>query len=102
MNDLKEEIRAHITMKHTKTWLEYYKRDKEFDMVINSQTKRPLFTTHTAPSMATTPIPSNSQLMRIHKLSQEHIEERQCLHLFYNHDEGYFKGHKCKEKNYAK
>jgi hypothetical protein len=87
ISGLKEEIREHIMMQCPKTWLEDCERDKEVEMVINAQTKIPLFTTPTSPLIETTPIPSNSYPMRIHKLSQEEMEESQCLHLFYNCDE---------------
>jgi hypothetical protein len=38
-----------------KTWLEACDRAKEVEIVINAQTKRPLFTTHPSPLVVTTP-----------------------------------------------
>jgi hypothetical protein len=36
-------------MQHPQTWLEACDRAKEVEIVINAQTKRPLFTTHPTP-----------------------------------------------------
>jgi hypothetical protein len=77
-------------MQHPQTWLEACDRAKEVEIVINAQTKRPLFTTHPNPPMETTPNSSNSQLVCIHKLSPKEMEECQCLHLCYNCDEVIF------------
>lgn len=80
-----------------KYWLEA----KELAIVINAQTKSPLFTTHPNPSVATTHNSSNSRLVCIHKLSLKEMVECQRLCLCYNCDEKYFEGHK-KNINYHK
>jgi hypothetical protein len=84
-------------MKHPQTWLEAYDRAKEAKIVINSQLKKNVFNMFPNTPMETTPNPSSSYPVCIHKLSPEEMEKHQFLHLFYNCDERYFKGKKCKE-----
>jgi len=58
ISGLNEAIRAHVMMKHPKTWLEYCERDIEAKMLINAQTKRHLFINHTILLWKLSPNPS--------------------------------------------
>jgi hypothetical protein len=50
---LNEVIQAHVMMQCPKTLLEACDRAKGVEIVINAQTKSPLFTTHLIPLMVT-------------------------------------------------
>jgi hypothetical protein len=83
-------------MAHPQTWLEETKHAKEAQQVIFSQNKKPTFIPHPRPP---NPSPPTTPL-KVQKLTWEEMVECQLKGLFYNCDEKYFPGHKCKEKNF--
>ena len=94
ISGLKEAIQAQVRMQRPATWLEACKRALEAELVIKSQAPRPSFTPRARPPTTT----SSTQPLKIQKLSQEEMVERQRRGLCYNCDEKYFRGHKCKEQ----
>jgi hypothetical protein len=95
ISGLKDEIYSHVLMAHPQSWVEATKRAKEAQQVVSSQTRKPSFIPCPKPI---TPTPPFSPL-KIQKLSQEEMVERQLKGLCYNCDDKYFPGHKCKEQN---
>jgi hypothetical protein len=94
ISGLKDEIQAQVLMAHPQTWLEATKCIKEAQQVIFSQNKKPSFIPHPQPP---NPTPLATPL-KVQKLTQAEMVEHQLKGLFYNCDEKYFPGHKCKEK----
>jgi hypothetical protein len=95
MSGLKEEIRAHVLMARTLTWVEATKRAKEAQQVVSSQNRKPSFIPCPKPVTPTTP----SAPLKIQKLTRDEMDESQLKGLCYNCDDKYFPGHKCKEQN---
>lgn len=85
----KKAIRAHVIMQHPTTCLEAWDRAREVKMVINTQTKRPSFPTHTMSPMAPTPNTSNMQLLQIQKSLPKAMVKHQYLNICHNYDERY-------------
>jgi hypothetical protein len=95
ISGLKDEIWAHVLMARPKIWVEATKRAKEEQQVVSSQNRKPSFIPRPKPVNPTTP----SASLKIQKLTKAEMVERQLKGLFYNYDEKYFMGHKCKEQN---
>jgi hypothetical protein len=74
--------------------VEATKRDKEAQQVVSSQNRKPSSIPHPKPVNPTTP----SAPLNIQKLTRAEMVEHQLKCLFYNCDDKYFLGHKCKEK----
>jgi hypothetical protein len=81
-------------MAHPQTWLDATTCAKEAQQVVFYQTKKPSFFPRPRP---TNPNPLDTPL-KVQKLSRDEIVECQLKGIFYNCDEKYFLGHKCKEK----
>jgi hypothetical protein len=94
ISNLKDEIRAHALMAWPESWVEAIKRAKEAQKVVSSQNHKPSFILHPKPINPTAP----STPLKIIKLTQAEMVERQLKGLCYNCDDKYFLGHKCKEK----
>jgi hypothetical protein len=75
--------------------VEATKRTKEEQQVVSSQNHKPFFIPRTKPVDPTLP----STPLKIQKLTRDKMDEHQLKGLFYNCDEKYFPGHKCKEQN---
>jgi hypothetical protein len=95
ISGLKDDIWAHILMARPQSWVEATKRAKEAQQVVSSQNQKPSFIPCTKPVNPTTP----SATLKIQKLTRAEMNERKLKGLFYNFDEKYFLGHKCKEQN---
>jgi hypothetical protein len=95
ISGLKEEIRAHVLMARPTTWVEATKKAKEAQEIVSSQNRKPSFFPRPKPVNPTTP----SAPLKIQKLTQAEMDERQLKGLCYNSDDKYFPGHKCKEQN---
>jgi hypothetical protein len=95
ISGLKDEICAHVLMACPQIWVEDTKRAKEAQQIVSSQTRKPSFLPHPKPTTSTPP----STPLKIQKLTQEEMVERQLKGLCYNCDDKYFMGHKCKEQN---
>jgi hypothetical protein len=95
ISGLKEEIRAHVLMARPTTWVEATKKSKEAQQIVSSQNRKPSFIPHPKPVNPTTP----SAPLKIQKLTRTEMVECQLKGLYYNCDEKYFPGHKCKEQN---
>jgi hypothetical protein len=95
ISGLKEEIWAHVLMARPMTWVEATKKDKEAQQIVSSQNRKPSFIPHPKPVNPTTP----SAPLKIQKLTRVEIIECQLKGLYYNCDDKYFPGHKCKEQN---
>jgi hypothetical protein len=95
ISGLKEEIRAHVLMARPTTWVEATKKAKEAQQIVSSQNHNPSFIPHPKLVNPTTP----SAPLKIQKLTRAEMDERQLKGLYYNCDEKYFPGHKCKEQN---
>jgi hypothetical protein len=95
INGLKEEIRAHVLMARPMTWVEATKKIKESQQIVSSQNRKPSFISCPKPLNTTTP----SAPLKIQKLTRAEMVECQLKGLYYNCDEKYFPGHKCKEQN---
>jgi hypothetical protein len=95
ISGLKEEIRAHVLMARPTIWVETTKKDKEAQQIVSSQNRKNTFIPRPKPVNPTTP----SAPLKIQKFSQDEMVERQLKGLYYNCDEKYFPGHKCKEQN---
>jgi hypothetical protein len=74
--------------------VEATKRAKEAQQVVSSQNQKPTFIPHPKTINPTTP----SAPLKIQKLTRDEMVERQLKGLFYNCDDKYFPGHKCKEQ----
>jgi len=92
---LKDEIYSHVLMVHPRTWLEYTQRAKESQHIVSSQTHKPSF----SPRLKPTNFFSLAPPLKILKLTTAKMDECQLKGIFYNHDDEYFIGYKCKEKN---
>jgi hypothetical protein len=75
--------------------VEATKRDNEEQQVVSSQTRKPSFIPSPKPSNPTPP----STPLKIKKLTSGRNVEFQLKGFYYNCDEKYFSGHKCKEHN---
>jgi hypothetical protein len=75
--------------------VEATKKDKEAQQVVSSQNRKPSFIPRPKLVNPTTP----SAPLKIQKLTRVEMAECQLKGLFYNCDDKYFLGHKCKEKN---
>jgi hypothetical protein len=95
ISGLKEEIRTHVLMARPTTWVEATKKAKEAQKKISSQNHKPSFIPRPKPVNPTTP----STPLKIQKLTRAEMVECQLKGLYYNCDEKYFPGHKCKEQN---
>jgi hypothetical protein len=82
-------------MARPQSWVEDTKRDKEEKHVVSSQRTKPSFIPCTK---IVNPTPPSTPL-KIQKLTRVKMDECQLKGLFYNCDEKYFLGHKCKEQN---
>jgi hypothetical protein len=82
-------------MARPKSWVEATKRGKEAQQVVSTQNRKPSFIPHPKPVNPTTP----SAPLKIQKLTRAEMVERQLKGLYYNCDDKYFPGHKCKEQN---
>jgi hypothetical protein len=82
-------------MARSHSWVEATKRDKEAQQVVSSQNQKPSFIPRPKPVNPTTP----SAPLKIQKLTRDEMDECQLKGLFYNCDDKYFPGHKCKEQN---
>jgi hypothetical protein len=82
-------------MAHPKTCLEATHRTKEEKQVVTTQIKKASFIPCSLPPNPS--LPSHS--LKIQKLTQAKMVEHQLKGIFYNCNEKYFLGHKCKEKN---
>ena len=95
ISGLKEEVRAHVLMARPTTWVEATKKAKEAQQIVSSQNHKPSFFPRPKPVNPTTP----SAPLKIQKLTWAEMAERKLKGLYYNCDEKYFPGHKCKEQN---
>jgi hypothetical protein len=95
ISGLKEEIWAHVLMARPLSWVEATKRDKEAQQVVSSQNRKPSFIPHPKPVNPTTP----STPLKIQKLTRDEMVGHQLKGLYYNCDDKYFPGHKCKDQN---
>jgi hypothetical protein len=95
ISGLKEDIRAHVLMARPTTWVEATKKAKEAQQIVSSQNRKPSFFPRPKPVNPTTP----SAPLKIQKLTRAEMAERQLKGLYYNCDDKYFPGHKCKEQN---
>jgi hypothetical protein len=96
ISGLKDDIRAQVLMTFPQTWLEATQRAKEAQKFVLSQNNKPSFPRH---PLSSTPPPHPTPL-KIQKSTREEMVEHQLKCIFYNCDEKYFLGHKCKEKNF--
>jgi hypothetical protein len=96
ISGLKEEIRAHVLMDQPTTWVEATIKAKEAQQIVSSQNRKPSFILCPKPVNPTTP----SAQLKIQKLTRAEMVERQLKGLYYNCDEKYFVGHKCKEQKF--
>jgi hypothetical protein len=94
ISGIKDEIRAHVLMAQPQSWVDATKIAKESQQVVSSQNHKPSFIPRTKPITPTPPIP-----LKIHKLTRVEMDECQLKGLYYNCDDKYFLGHKCKEQN---
>jgi hypothetical protein len=94
ISGLKDEIQSQVLMTRNPTWLEDNQRAKEAQQVVFSHNKIPPFVPHPRPA---NPNPLVTPL-KVQKLTRDEMYERQPKGLFYNCDEKYFLGHKCKEQ----
>jgi hypothetical protein len=94
ISGLKDEIHVHILMVRPQSWVEATKRANEAQQVVSSQTQKPSFIP--CPKPITPIFPSTP--LKVHKLTRAETVERQLKDLFYNCDDKYFPGHKCKEQ----
>jgi hypothetical protein len=76
------------------TWVEATKKAKEAQKIVSSQNCKPSFIPRPKLVNPTTP----STPLKIQKLTQAEMAERQLKGLCYNCDDKYFPGHKCKEQ----
>jgi hypothetical protein len=76
------------------TWLEATQRAKEAQQVVFSQNKKPPFVPYPRPVNPNTLVTP----LKVQKLTRDEMVELQLKGLFYNCDEKYFPGHKCKEQ----
>jgi len=96
ISGLKDEICAHVLMDLPQTWLEATKWAKEAQQFVSSQTRKTPFI----------PCPKNplpyppATPLKIQKLTQDEMVECQLKGIYYNYDDKYFSGHKCKEHNF--
>jgi hypothetical protein len=74
--------------------VESTKKAKEAQQIVSSQNRKPSFFPRPKPVNPTTP----SAPLKIQKLTQAEMAERQLKGLCYNCDDKYFPGHKCKEQ----
>jgi hypothetical protein len=95
ISGLKEDIWAHVLIARPGTWVEATKKDKEEQQIVSSQNHKPSFIPLPKPVNPTTP----SAPLKIQKLTKAEMAERQLKGLYYNCDDKYFPGHKCKEQN---
>jgi hypothetical protein len=95
ISGLKDEIRAHVLMARPQSWVEATKRSKEAQQVVSSQNRKPSFIPRPKPVNPNTP----PAPLKIQKLTRAEMDERQLKGLYYNCDDKYFSGHKCKEQN---
>jgi hypothetical protein len=95
ISGLKEDIWAHVLMARPTTWVEATKKAKEAQQIVSSQNRNPSFIPRPKPVNPTTP----SAQLKIQKLTRAKMAERQLKGLYYNCDDKYFPGHKCKEQN---
>jgi hypothetical protein len=95
ISSLKDEICAHVLMARPQSWVEATKRAKELQQVVSSQNRKPSFIPHTKPVNPTPP----STPLKIQNLTRAEMVEHQLQGLFYNCDDKYFLGQKCKEQN---
>jgi hypothetical protein len=77
------------------TWVEATKKSKEEQQIVSSQNHKPSFFSCPKPVNPTTP----SAPLKIQKLTWAEMDECQLKGLYYNYDDKYFLGHKCKEQN---
>jgi hypothetical protein len=82
-------------MARPRIWVEATKRDKEEQHVVSSQNQKPSFIPRTKLVNPTSPYTP----LKIQKLTRDEMVECQLKGLFYNCDDKYFMGHKCKEQN---
>jgi hypothetical protein len=82
-------------MARPENWVEATKRDKESQQLVYSQNYKPSFIPLPKLVNPTTP----SAPLKIQKLTRAEMAERQLKGLYYNCDDKYFPGHKCKQKN---
>jgi hypothetical protein len=75
-------------------WVEATKKAKEAQKIVSSQNRKPSFIPRPKLVNPTTP----STPLKIQKLTRAEMVERQLKGLYYNCDEKYFLGHKCKEQ----
>jgi hypothetical protein len=66
-------------------------------MVINAQTKKPTFIPHTHPPQGNSPSTTPTHPLKVQRLSPMEMEDHQRCGLYYNCDEKYALGHRCKE-----
>jgi hypothetical protein len=95
ISGLKDEIQAHVLMARPLSWVEATKKYKEAQQIVSSQNRKPSFIPLSKPINPTTP----STPLKIQKLTRDEMAKCQLKGLYYNCDEKYFSGHKCKEKN---
>jgi hypothetical protein len=95
ISGLKDEIQAHVLMALPSSWVEATKKAKESQQVVSSQNRKPSFIPCPKPINPTTP----STSLKIQNLTKAEMVERQLKGLFYNCDDKYLSGHKCKEQN---
>jgi hypothetical protein len=95
ISSLKEEIWAHVLMARPTTWVEATKKAKEAQKIVSSQNRKPSFIPRPKLVNPTTP----SAPLKIQKLTRAEMAECQLKGLYYNCDDKYFPGHKCKEQN---
>jgi hypothetical protein len=95
ISGLKDDICSHVLMARPQSWVDATKRDKEVKHDVSSQDRKPSFVPCTTPVTSTPP----STPLKIQKLTRAEMDECQLKGLFYNCDEKYFLGHKCKEQN---
>jgi hypothetical protein len=93
ISGLKDEIRAHVLMARSQSWVEATKSAKEEQQVVSSQNRKTSFIPCPKPINPTTP----STPLKIQKLTRVEMAECQLKGLCYNCDDKYFSGHKCKE-----
>jgi hypothetical protein len=94
ISGLKDEIRSQVLMAHPPTSLEATQHAKEAQQVFFSQNKKTPFVPLPRPVNPYTPVTP----LKVQKLTRAEMVECQLKGLFYNCDEKYFLGHKCKEQ----
>jgi hypothetical protein len=77
------------------TWVEATKKSKEEQKIVSSENHKPSFIPRPKPVNPTTP----SAPLKIQKFTRAEMAEQQLKGLYYNCDDKYFPGHKCKEQN---